>query len=105
MKTVQNKEEVFRTFEAYYREEIYSFGVKKIGIFGSFVKRKQKGDSDVDVLVEFEEGKKTYRNFIRLAYFLEKLLGRRVELITPEGLSPYIKPHILKEIEYAKISA
>ena len=104
MKTVQNKEEVFRTFEAY-REEIYSFGVKRIGIFGSFAKRKQKKDSDVDVLVEFEEGKKTYRNFIKLVYFLEELLGRRVELITPEGLSPYIKPHILKEIEYAKISA
>ncbi|MBI5664740.1 MAG: hypothetical protein HZC49_06605 [Nitrospirae bacterium] len=41
-----------------------------------------------------------FKNFIHLAYLLEDVLHRKVELITPESLSPYLKPHILKEIEY-----
>jgi predicted nucleotidyltransferase len=45
-------------------------------------------------------GKKNFRNFIHLAFFLEDLLNRKVELVTPESLSPYLKPNILKEIEY-----
>ena len=51
-------------------------------------------------LVEFEVGRKTFDAFMKLAFLLEDLFDRRVELITPESLSPYISPHILNEIEY-----
>ena len=79
---------------------IRAFGVKKIGLFGSFVRGHQRADSDVDLLVEFDQGKKTFDNFMNLSFYLEELLKRRVELVTREALSPYIGPHILAEIEY-----
>jgi len=53
--------------------------------------------------VEFESGCKTFDNFMRVALFLEELFARRVELVTPEALSPYIGPHILREVEYVPL--
>ena len=81
------------------RRRVRAFGVKRLGLFGSFVRDEQGGDSDVDLLVEFEPGCKTFDNFIHLALFLEDLFNRRVELITPEALSPYLGPRILQEAE------
>src|SRR6266705_3396310 len=52
------------------------------------------------MLVEFEPGAKTFDAFMQLAFFLEALFGRRVELVTPESLSPHIGPHILRELTY-----
>jgi predicted nucleotidyltransferase len=81
-------------------KEIKDFGVKQLGFFGSFAKDANiDKDSDVDFLVEFEPGKKTYDNFIDLSFYLEDLLGRKIELITTQSLSKYIGPHILKEVE------
>jgi predicted nucleotidyltransferase len=80
-------------------------GVKRLGIFGSFVRGEQKDASDIDLLVEFEKDKKTFDNFMTLSFFLETVFQRRVELITSESLSPYIGPNILKEVEYAQIAA
>ncbi len=82
------------------RDIITGYGVKRIGIFGSLVKNKMEEDSDVDLLVEFETGKKNYDNFINLSYYLENISGRKVELITPSSLSKFIGPHILNEAEY-----
>lgn len=81
-------------------EQIRSFGVKRLGLFGSFAHGGQDRDSDVDLLVEFETGRKTFDAFIQLAFLLEDRLGRRVELVTPESLSPHIGPRILKEVKY-----
>jgi uncharacterized protein len=52
----------------------------------------------VDVLVELAEGYATLRNFVRLADHLEELFGRKVDLITTEGVDKYIQPHIEKEV-------
>jgi hypothetical protein len=98
-KNVQTKEEIISILLSHKRE-FENLGVKKIGLFGSFIKNRQKKKSDVDLLVEFMRGKKNFRNFIHLAFFLEELLYRKVELVTPESLSPYPKPNILKDIEY-----
>jgi len=62
-------------------------------------------DSDIDLLVEFEAGRKTFDAFIKLSFFLEDVLHHRVELVTMEALSPYIGPYILKEVEYAALAA
>jgi predicted nucleotidyltransferase len=51
------------------------FSVRKIGIFGSYVRGMEKETSDIDVLVEFEEP--TFRNFMGLAFFLEELFGKK----------------------------
>ncbi len=84
--------------------QIRAFGVRKLGLFGSYVREQQSAESDVDLLVEFEQRKKTFDNFMQLSFFLEKLLQRRVELVTKEALSPYIGPRIIEEIEYARLS-
>jgi len=81
------------------RNRILGYGVKTLGVFGSFVRNQQNEKSDIDLLVDFVPEKETYRNFISLAYYLEDLLGRRVEVVTRNGLSPYIGPRILKEVE------
>ncbi len=99
MKAVQTKKEVSEILLSR-RQEIESFGVKRIGLFGSFAKGKQQSTSDVDFIVEFIQGKKNFRNFISLEFYLEDLLHRKAELITPESLSLYLKPNILKEIRY-----
>ncbi len=84
--------------------KITQFGIARIGLFGSFVRNQARADSDVDIWAEFQQDKKTYKNFIQLTYFLEDLLQREVELVTPEGVSPFIKPHILKELEYVSFT-
>lgn len=84
---------------------IQNFGVEKIGLFGSFVLNHQTPESDIDLLVQFKKGKKTYKNFIQLAFFLEKIFGKNVDLLTEQSLSPHIGKHILKEAEYVSIGS
>lgn len=100
MKNSLNKEKIFSLLKRN-QIQLRNFGVKRIGLFGSFVRQEQNDKSDVDFLVEFEAGKKNFRNFINLVYFLEDLLHKKVEIITTEALSPYIGPSIKKEVEYA----
>jgi predicted nucleotidyltransferase len=88
-----------------HKKEIRDLGVRRYGLFGSFARGQTTEQSDVDILVEFEPGQKTFDNFMKLAFFLEDLLGRDVDLVTLESPSPYIGPYILKEVEYASISA
>lgn len=87
------------------QSQIRILGVKRLGLFGSFVRGEQHGNSDVDLLVEFEEGKRTFDHFIGLSFLLEDLLGRRVELVTSDSLSPHIGPYILREVEYVSLAA
>lgn len=82
------------------RAQLYNFGVAKLGLFGSFVRNEQHADSDVDLLVEFQPDQKSFDNFMHLSFFLEELLKRPVELITPESLSPYLGPKIMNTVEY-----
>ena len=74
------------------------FGVIRIGLFGSFIREEQTSNSDVDILVELTEGYNTLRNFISLADYLEALFNRKVDLITVQGLDPYIRPYVEKEV-------
>lgn len=87
------------------RSRLRALGVRKIGIFGSFVRGEQRPDSDIDLLVEFDPGRKTFDTFMELSFFLEEVLQHRIELVTVESLSPYLGPHILKEVEYASLAA
>lgn len=66
------------------------YGIKKIGIFGSFARGDEHQASDVDIQVEFEQGSETYRNYIGLALYLEELLGHRVDLVTTRVLEGYL---------------
>jgi len=104
MKTsTQNKSNIFHIL-LLNKEKILNYGARRLGLFGSFVRGEQKESSDIDLLVEFIPGKKTYDNFINLVYFQEELFGKEVELVTPESLSPYLKPYIEREIEYVSFT-
>lgn len=78
---------------------VRTLGVHRLALFGSFARGEGRAGSDVDLLVEFAAGQKTFDNFVALASLLEAALQRRVELVTIEALSPYIGPRILAEAE------
>lgn len=79
--------------------EIRALGVARLALFGSVVRNEARPDSDVDVLVQFAPGAKTYDRFLALSELLERRLERRVDLVTTESLSPYIGPRILAEAQ------
>jgi len=87
------------------RARLSSLGVKSIGLFGSFVRGDASGESDIDLLVELDPEKRTYDNFIETCFLLEELFDRKVEVVTADSISPYIKPYILREVEYVPLSA
>ena len=97
-----NKEEIFKILKQH-KEKLKKHHVIKIGIFGSVLRGDNTNESDIDFIVEFEDGKKNYDNFIELAFLLERLLQRKVDLLTIEALSPYMKPKILKEAYFESI--
>lgn len=99
-----SKQEVVERLQSASRR-LVSLGVKGIGLFGSFVTGRQTPASDVDILVEFEPARHSFDSFMDLSFFLEDILGRRVELVTPESLSPHIGPHILREVERVQVAA
>ena len=101
---VQTKEQIL-TLLRDHQTELRRFGVRRCGVFGSFVRNKPDDRSDVDILVEIAPEQKTFGNFMHLAFYLEDLFGRPVDLITTDSLSPYIGPHILREVEYAPVGA
>ena len=77
--------------------EIRQLGVRRLALFGSVSRGEARPDSDVDLLVEFVPGQKSFDRFMSLSELLERLVGHRVELVTIESLSPFIGPHILAE--------
>jgi predicted nucleotidyltransferase len=98
-----NDKEILNVIGAH-SKELKAFGVQKIGLFGSYVRNENNEQSDVDILVDLKKEQKTLKNFLSLAYFLEKLLNAKVDLISKDSLSPYIGPHILSSVKYASFS-
>lgn len=80
------------------RKTLRKYGVKRIGLFGSYVRETATAASDIDLLVELE--RLTFRDYMGLALFLEDLFKKNVDLVTPTSIKPGFKPYIEKEIEY-----
>jgi predicted nucleotidyltransferase len=76
------------------------FGVERIGIFGSFARGEERPESDIDVLVAFRKGEKTFDNFMGIKFYLEDLFGRKIDLVTEAALKPLIRDPILAEVVY-----
>ena len=76
------------------------YHVSRIALFGSYARGEQRRGSDIDLLVEFEEPV-GFIEFMNLEFYLKKLLGVRVDLVTPDALKPITRPRILKEAIYA----
>lgn len=98
---VNNKKQIIRLIV----ENKHAFsrlGAKRVGLFGSFARGRQTAASDVDLMVNFLPERKTYRNLLGVADLAEKLLDRKVEVLTPESVSPYLAPYIEKDVIYVK---
>jgi len=75
--------------------------VNEIGIFGSYAKNRQSETSDLDVLVEFNDGDETFDNYMDLKILLEDSLKLKVDLVVKSSLREEIKNDILSEVVYA----
>ena len=83
-----------------YKEKLKEkYGVKEIGIFGSYVREEDKEKSDLDILVEFEQDAKIgLLKFVNMENYLSELTGVKVDLVEKSALKPRIGKHILKEV-------
>lgn len=79
-----------------HRTELEKFKVKSLALFGSVARDEAREDSDVDILVEFAETP-GFIQFIDLKFFLEDLLGCRVDLATRDALKPRLRTRVEKE--------
>jgi predicted nucleotidyltransferase len=73
------------------------YNVKKIGIFGSYIRGEQTKSSDLDILVEFEKPISLFR-FMDLEEYLEQILSKKIDLVSKKALKPRIGKHILEEV-------
>jgi uncharacterized protein len=80
-----------------HRAQLEKLGVKSLSIFGSFARGEERPDSDVDILVEFE-GRATFDRYMDTKFYLEELLGRKVDLVTPKAIKPRMKPYIMQDL-------
>ncbi len=80
-------------------DKIRKYKVKKLGLFGSFAKNKQKKKSDIDFLVVFD--RPTFDNYMDTKFLLERLFHRKVDLVAENGLKPGLQ-YVKKEALYAK---
>ncbi|RLI99553.1 MAG: nucleotidyltransferase [Candidatus Aenigmatarchaeota archaeon] len=94
MKTL---EEIKKVLKEHKKELKEKYGVKRIGIFGSFVRGEQNERSDVDILVEFERPIGFFE-FLRMEEELSRMCGVKVDMVTKKALKPRIGKRILKEV-------
>ncbi|MFN0148820.1 MAG: nucleotidyltransferase family protein [Dehalococcoidia bacterium] len=80
-----------------HKGEFARFGVKSLSIFGSVARDEARDDSDLDVLVEFE-GPTKFQPYMDLKFFLEEILGCRVDVATLAMLRPELSPTIERDL-------
>jgi len=96
MKTFEEIKVVIQKHKDEFKEQ---YGLKEIGIFGSYIRGEQNEDSDVDILIELERPI-SFVQFIKFENILSNLLGLRIELVTKKALKPHIGKRILEEVKY-----
>jgi len=89
-----NREDVFKKLASLLRDR----GAVKVAVFGSYVKGKEKPDSDIDVIVEFAE-RKSLLELVKIEREVTEGLGIRVDLLTEKSISPYMIDSIKREMK------
>jgi len=98
MKTLEEIKSILKKHENKLKKK---YGIKRMGVFGSYVRKDQNECSDVDVLVEFEpDSRISLLDFVELENYLSDLLGVKADLVEKSALKPRIGKHILKEVIY-----
>ncbi|HSN85430.1 MAG TPA: nucleotidyltransferase family protein [Thermoanaerobaculia bacterium] len=95
-----NRTTILKTLETH-RDSIHSLGARRLGLFGSFARGEAVAESDLDFVVEFEPGAKSFDGYMDLKDFLEDLFGRPVDLVITEVIKPRLRERILTETIYA----
>ncbi|MBP6872699.1 MAG: nucleotidyltransferase family protein [Bacteroidales bacterium] len=93
-------EKIIATLRAH-KDLLKKMGVRNIGVFGSYVRDDQTNESDIDILIDFDPDKEKFDTYMAICDYLEKLFQEEsVDIVTKNGLSPYIGPKILEEVVY-----
>ena len=79
-----------------HRADLARYGVKSLRLFGSVARDEASDDSDIDLLVDFEQ-RPTFSGYMKLRIFLEDLLGATVDLVTESGLRDRVRPWVERE--------
>lgn len=95
MKTLNNTVEILKKYKPILKTK---YGVKEIGIFGSYARGDANKKSDIDILVNFSQP--IGLEFIGLEDYLKKVLKKKVDLVSKKALKHYIGEHILREVIY-----
>lgn len=82
---------------AAHQKQLKGFGVKSLALFSFVARDEASADSDVELLVEFEKPVGLF-TFVRLQRYLEKILGRSVDLGIPDSLKPYLREPVFKDV-------
>jgi len=93
---MKNLERLIQILRQHKGELAQSYGVRELAIFGSHVRGEATAESDLDILVEFDDPPSFFR-FLQLEQYLSDLLGGREELVTRQALKPHIGKYILQE--------
>jgi len=94
------KENILKTLKSN-KLKISKLGIRNVGLFGSYIRNEQSSESDIDLLIDFEPEKENFDNFMAVYDLFEKLFkNEKIEVVTKNGLSPYIGPSILNEVQY-----
>jgi len=92
-----NRATILQLLNQHQDDAMKRFGARHLALFGSAARDELRDDSDVDVLVEFD-GPATFDGYIGLLFYLEELLGRKVDLVTASGLKPRARASIERDM-------
>ncbi len=94
------KENILNTLRLH-KPELSNFGIRNVGLFGSYSRNEQSQNSDIDLLIDFEPEKENFDNYMAVYDIFESIFkNERIEVVTKNGLSSYIGPKILNEVMY-----
>lgn len=98
---MKTREEIFKTLKKH-KSELTKLGIKDVGLFGSYLRNEQTETSDIDLLIDFDPKNENFDNFMAVCDLFERVFSdEQIEVVTKNGLSPYIGPKILNEVQYA----
>lgn len=97
---MKTRENILQNLQAI-KPKIANLGIREIGLFGSYLRNEQTEKSDIDILIDFEPSKETYDNYLVVYDLVEETFkGQKIEIVTKNGLSPYIGQKILNQVKY-----
>jgi uncharacterized protein len=97
--TMLNNETILKTLSENL-SEVQKYNVDQIGLFGSYIRDEQSNDSDIDILVNFKTGKKSFDTYMDLKFYLEDLFKQKIDLVIADALKPDLKNNILESVKY-----